>query len=199
MGAPNLKEEEKSLVESGGDDSFSSVGRGEMSMERTDLGKPDSLRYHVLSQVLEEKYEGAVQTLRDYLEKPSDYPDYSSKVVRFIGHSVDLVYAIKAKRNFPGMNSLTRSKQQELREKFKEHFDELQLTLKRIEKINHDLHSQDVRSTIYVVKALWFAGTAIILLAFFLEMTRGLAGTAYVVADDLLDKGTLWIADLLGL
>ena len=30
--------------------------------------------------------------------------------------------AIKAKRNFPGLNSLTRSKQQELKEKVKEHF-----------------------------------------------------------------------------
>ncbi|MFP5520079.1 MAG: hypothetical protein ACLGGX_09260 [Bdellovibrionia bacterium] len=196
MGAPNL--DEKSLVVS--EEPLSPAERaGEMLVESTDLGRPDSLRYLVLSHVLEEKYERAIEALNEYVEKPSEYPNYQEKISRYITHANDLVYAIKAKRNFPGMTSLTRSKQQELRERFREHFKELQATLKRIEKINYDLRSQDVRSTVYVVKALWVSAAAIVLLAFFLELTRGLAGTTYVVLDDGLDKITIWIADVLGL
>ncbi|HRO66800.1 MAG TPA: hypothetical protein PL182_04485, partial [Pseudobdellovibrionaceae bacterium] len=93
--------------------------------ERTDLGRVDSLRYNILTWVLNERYDKAIQELREFDSRPSPYPTFHAKVSRYILHSIDLIFAIKAKRNFPGINSLTRAKQQELREKFKEHFMEL--------------------------------------------------------------------------
>lgn len=166
--------------------------------ERTDLGRVDSLRYNILTWVLNERYDKAIQELREFDSRPSPYPTFHAKVSRYILHSIDLIFAIKAKRNFPGINSLTRAKQQELREKFKEHFKELRLILMRVEHVEADLRIEDVRSTIYVVRALWVAVVAVIVLAFSLEIMRGLAETAGLVADDTLTKATDWIFGLIG-
>lgn len=167
--------------------------------EKTDLGRHGSLRYNILTWVLDERYDRAIQELRDFGQVPSPYPTFHDKTERYIHHSIDLIFAIKAKRNFPGINSLTRAKQQELREKFKEHFRELRLILMRVEKVETDLRIDDVRSTIYVVRALWVAVVAVIALAFALEIFRGLAETVGLVADDSLTKLTDWLFGLIGM
>lgn len=170
----------------------------EVGVEKTDLGTPDSLRYNILTWVLDERYDRAIEELKDFLERPSEYPNFKGKITRYINHCIDLIYAIKAKRSFPGIGSLTRAKQQELREKFKEHFKELQYILKTVEQVHGDLRVQDVRSTIYVVRALWFATVCILGLAFWLELTGGLASTSVVVVDDLFGQLANIIADKLG-
>lgn len=171
----------------------------DVGVDRSDLGRPDSLRYNICAWVLEERYDKAIEELKDFLGRDSEYPNFKEKVTRYIYHSIDLIYAIKAKRSFPGINSLTRAKQQELREKFKEHFRELNLVLKIVEKVQTDLRVADVRSTIYVVKAMWFATFSIILLAFWLEITNGLAKTAVIVFDDSFGKFANWLAAVVGL
>ena len=137
--------------------------------------------------------------LKDFLEKPSEYPNFKEKITRYIHHSIDLIYAIKAKRGFPGINSLTRAKQQELREKFKGHFKELQYILKIVEKIQGDLRIQDARSTIYVVRAAWLAAFGVIVLAFWLDIVHGLAQTSIIVFDDLFGKLANYLAGMLGM
>jgi hypothetical protein len=171
----------------------------EMNNDPIEFGKADSLRYNILNWVLDEKYDRAIQELKDFATRDSEYPMFHQRVERFISHSIDLVYAIKAKRNFPGLSSLTRAKQQELREKFKEHFKELQMVLQRIEKIQIDLRIQDARSTIYIIRALWFAGASIALLAFIMEIFSGLALTSTVVFEDLLNKAVEALFVMLGL
>lgn len=172
---------------------------GDSLLDRSEFGQPDSFRYNILTWVLSEQYDQATEALKSFVEDPSEYPDFSQKVERFVNHSIDLVYAIKAKRNFPGMTSLTRSKQQELRERFKDHFKELQWTLKKIEKIQHDLRIQDVRSTIYVVKAGWYALFCIVSLTFVLELVNGLGVTSWSVANDLTGKIAHTIVNFIGL
>lgn len=166
--------------------------------EKTDMGRVNSLRFNVLSDVLNEQYDRSIQELRDFLDKPSPYPEFRGRITRYIDHCIDLIFAIKAKRNFPGINSLTRAKQQELREKFKEHFKELQSMIMKIEKVERDLGIADVRSTIHVVRALWFAIIAIILTAFILEVAHGLATTGFVVVEQLFADITDWVFNLIG-
>ena len=171
----------------------------DVGVDRTDLGRPDSLRYNILVWVLDERYDKAIEELKDFLERDSEYPNFKDKITRYMYHSIDLIYAIKAKRSFPGINSLTRAKQQELREKFKEHFRELNLVLKIVEKIQTDLRVTDVRSTIYVVKALWIATFSIILLAFWLDVVHGLAETTVIVSDEIFAQFSTWLVELIGL
>lgn len=170
-----------------------------LKVEGTDLGRHGTLRYKILTWVLNESYDEAITELKDFTNRPSEYPEFNKRVTRYCLHSVDLVFAIKAKRNFPGINSLTRAKQQELREKFKEHFKELQYVLMKVEQVERDLRINDVRSTIYVIQALWMASFAIVFLAFTLEIVRGLAATGWAVMDQAITEATGWLFQLLGL
>ncbi len=170
----------------------------EIGNEPVDFGRADSLRYNILMWVLDEKYDKSIQEMRNFLINPSEYPNFQSKVERFVTHGIDLIYAIKAKRNFPGIASLTRAKQQELREKFKEHFRELQMVMKKIEKIQVDMRIEDARSTIYVIRALWLAGFSLAVVAFFVEVVNGLAVTSQVVMNDMLEQGVEWLFALIG-
>ncbi len=169
-----------------------------LGIEKTDFGKPDSLRYKVLTLVLQEAYDRAISELREFGESESAYPKFKDKVSRFVAHCVDLVFAIKTKRNFPGMNSLTRAKQQELMEKFKEHYKELQFMLRKIEKVETDLRVEDARSTIYVIRALWIAALCLGLVWFITEIARGMALTSTIVFEDFIDKGTAYLFELIG-
>ena len=165
----------------------------QLQIDRGEMGKADTLRYNILTFVIEENYERAVESLKNFLKHDSDYPNFHDKIERYILHAVDLVNAIRAKRKFPGAKYMTMAKQQELNERFRQHFLELQGVLKRIEKIQVDLRIEDVRSTVWVVRALAQAVFAIVVVAFVMEMTQGLAQTAFVVADDGATQTIDWI------
>jgi len=160
----------------------------DIKKEHVELGAQGSLRHNILLWVLEERYDDALEGLREFLETPSEYPNFKGKIERFVHHAIDLIFAIKAKRSFPGLNSLTRAKQQELREKFKSHYRELQNVLKIVEKIETDLRIRDARSTIYIVRALSLSVAGIVLLALYLDITGGLAKTGYIFFDELVMK-----------
>ena len=171
----------------------------QLQLDRGEMGKADTLRYNILTFVIEENYERAVESLRNFLAHDSDYPNFHDKIERYIFHAVDLVNAIRAKRKFPGAKFMTMAKQQELNERFREHFLELQGVLKRIEKIQVDLRIEDVRSTVWVVRSLVYAVVAIVAVSFIIEVTSGLAGTAVVVADDSATQTIDWIFNKLHL
>ena len=171
----------------------------DIGVEQSDFGKKNSLRYNALTLVLSENYDRAINELRTFLGSPSDYPNFKEKVTRYVNHSIDLIYAIKAKRNFPGIGSLTRAKQQELREKFKEHFKELRYILIRIENVEKNLKIEDARSTIYVIRTIWISALAIVGLWFMLEFFQGLAIPGTLLADDYFEKVLNAIFDKLGI
>ncbi|MBL7557683.1 MAG: hypothetical protein JNM24_17770 [Bdellovibrionaceae bacterium] len=160
----------------------------EMGIDPSDFGKPDQLRYKILVMVMEEQYEEAIEALRVFFQTESVFPTFNQRVERYINHCIDLIYAIKAKRNFPGISQLTRAKQQELRDRFKDHFNELIFMLRKIEKVERDLELEDARSTIYVVRALWVAALALLLTWFAVEIYRGLAVTSFVVLEEAFTK-----------
>lgn len=170
----------------------------DLKIEPADFGQPGSLRNIVLQAVLEERYDSALEEIKRFTEAESEYPNFRQRTQRYVNHCKDLVYAIKAKRNFDGIGSLTRAKQQELREKFKEHYNELKFVLRKVEKIEHDLKIEDARSTIYIIRALWLAAVVLIALWFLIEVAGGLAITSAVVAEDALDKVGSWIFGLIG-
>ncbi len=170
-----------------------------VSFNRQNMGSADSLRYQVLNEVVESQYDRAVQHLDKFIKQDFEYPKFKSRAEKYIMHAIDLVNAIRAKRNFPGINSLTVAKQQELNEKIKVHFEELKETLEKVEKVQHELKVEDVRSTVWVVKALINALVAIVLIAFLNEAAGGLLKTLLIVVDELMIHSTSWIFDKLNI
>lgn len=181
MGLPSLKREFKP----------------ELQIDRQELGQGDTLRYNVLSYVVEGNYEKAVNEIKLFLDRDFEYPSFKGRVERYLLHSIDLVNAIRAKRNFPGVNMLTMAKQKELNEKFKVHFQELQYLLKKVEKIQRDVKIQDIRSTVLIVKALINSVIVIAIFAFAIEVHNGLLGTTLFVIDDFFSQVTNWIFSFL--
>lgn len=164
-----------------------------------DVGQVDSFRHTILSMVATDKYQDAIDQMKIYLESKHEYPEFRTRAERYINYSVDLINAIKVKRSFPGLQNLAMAKQQELFDRAMEHFEDLKATLRKVEVIDVEVRLEDVRSTVWVVKALAYSVFAILVLAFLLEMSRGLLPAAGVVVDDLFGDFTNWIFDHLGL
>ncbi len=154
----------------------------------SDLGKPGTLRYNILSMVINEEYDRAIRTLKDFVDSDSEYPNFRVRIERYSLHCVDLIYGIRTKRNFPGLSALTRTKQQELTDKFKEHFTELRFMMKKIDECMEELRIGDVRSTTMVVRSFWYSLSAVFVAGFFIEVVRGLGYTFEIVLNDYVDK-----------
>jgi hypothetical protein len=163
-----------------------------MELDISDLGRPDTLRYNVLTCVINEEYERALKTLTDFINSDSEYPDFKDKNERYISHATDLIYAIRTKRNFPGINALTRTKQQELRDKFKEHFKELKTILRKIENCLEELRLADAKTTRIFIKAIWLSTFVLFVSGIFIEFYQGMGVTTVVVIEDLMEKGLNW-------
>lgn len=168
----------------------------QVMIDPSDLGKADSLRYNVVIFIKEGNYDRAIAELRAYLEKPSPYPRFKEKIERYVQHAVDLVRAIEMKRNFPGVDRLTIAKQQDLKLKIKQHIDELIACIRKIESVEVRLKHEDFRSTVLVVRAVVVSVFSITVLAFFLELIRGLFFNTVVVVDDLYKELFNFIAQL---
>jgi hypothetical protein len=167
--------------------------KAELNAISNDMGRADTLRHNVLTFVVEENYDAAVRELKMFLESEFEIPKARDRVERFIQHAIDLVNAIRAKRKFPGVQMLTSAKQQELNEKFVTHFAELQMILKKVERIQHDVRLEDIRSTVWIVQALITSAIVIAVVAFLLDVNQGLMETTIVVADDVFRDLTTWL------
>jgi len=170
-----------------------------LELDRRDFGRADSLSFNVLTLVADEKYERAIEDLNAFVENDSGYPSLRSRIERHANHGIDLINAIRTKRNFPGFKSLTAAKQNELKEKTLFHFEELKFVLKKIERIQVDVKLEDIRSTVIVIRALVFAGLGIVMVAFVQEISHGLFNTAFFVIDDWLTSSANYLMELVGL
>ncbi len=165
----------------------------DLAVDRKEMGRADTLRFNVCTYVVEENYDRAIHELRAFLDKDFEYPKFKGRVERYVHHAIDLVNAIRAKRKFPGVQMLTMAKQQELNEKFKVHFTELQHVLKKVEKIQTDVRIEDVRSTVWIVQALISAAFVLAIAALLMDIKQGLLETTVIVIDDLFQEVTHWL------
>ncbi len=156
----------------------------------------DDLKTEVLNAVADDQFDQAIELLQDFLEQPSEYPQFKTRMDRLVNHGVDLVNAIRAKKNFPGMSSLTRSKQQELAERTTDHYNELQMTITKMERILNQLKREDVRSTLWILRAIVYGSGLIVIVAFLKEITGGLWGVFETVMENALDKTIDWVTRL---
>ena len=164
-----------------------------VDLDASDLGRPDGLRFSILTSVINEEYDRGIKYLKEFIESDSPYPNFKMKVERYALHAIDLIYAIRTKRNFPGLSALTRTKQQELKEKFKDHFKELRGILKKIEGCLEELRLNDVKSTRIVVRSFWLALLTVFCAAFTVEICRGLGYSALIFFDDQIETVLGWL------
>lgn len=183
MGLPAEKSQALEQSSSGAPASSSSSEKGEVEV----------LRRNVMAWVISEQYDRAIKELDSFLRKDFDFPEYTRRIKRYIHHCVDLVHAIRAKRRFPGMRSLTMAKQQELKDKFEQHFEELQWTMDRIERIHGELKLNDIRSTVIVVRAVVYSGLFLAIAAFAIEVIQGQGMLMWSVLNNMIVDLIDWV------
>lgn len=155
-----------------------------MSLDRQDLGAGDTLRYNVLTDVLDEKYERAIETIQEYRDTPSIYPSFKPRVDRLLAYSIDVIHAIQAKKSFSGLSHLTVAKQKEFVDKFKHHVIELKVILKKVEQVEAQVRLEDSRSTLIFVKVSWYSLLTVVVLSFVAFSSQQLVTNAFVVLED---------------
>lgn len=170
-----------------------------LKVSSEDLGRADSLRHTILTLVSEEDYPRAILRLKEFQESKHEFPQFSARAARYVSYATDLINGIKAKRSFPGVQALAMSKQQELLDRANEHFKDLTATLRKIEQIDREVRAEDVRSTVWVIKALMYGLVAILVVALMRELSRGVLPSAGIVADDFINRFTDWLFDTLGI
>jgi hypothetical protein len=156
------------------------------------LGKIDSLRHTILSHVVRGEYETAVNDLDRYVMLKSAFPSFFSRTESHFQHSKELINAIRAKRNFKGLSSMTMSKQQEMLDNVLGHFEELKVVLKYIERIAKDCALEDLRSTAWLLKTTTYVVMVVVATAFLMDFSGALGRPLVVVYNDF--ANTLWSA-----
>lgn len=164
----------------------------EQRLSRRTVDSGGGFRSTVLSMVVSHKYDRAIEELNAFTKEKADFPQFRARTKRYLQHCIDLISAIKAKREFPGISTLSVSKQQELFEKVIEHFDELKQFLKRIEAVGHEVRLDDIRSTVIFLKTFIYSFYGIIIVMFFLEL-KDLLITYGIVMGDAADRFTDWL------
>jgi len=197
-----MAQAERKVVAAAETDHISDLPRSIRTSARlsaSDLGHADGLRHAVLTLVGDEQYERAQKRLREFAQLKAAYPKFEARAERYINYANDLIFSIKAKRSFPGIEKLAPSKQQDLHDRAFEHLRDLLATLKKIEQIDREVRAEDVRSTVWVIKALVYGTFAVLIFAFLLEVSQGLIPSATIVVDDALNSVTNWLFDKLNL
>jgi hypothetical protein len=173
--------------------------KDEIGIDRKDLGRADSLRYTILSLVVDENYDRAMTEIREFTDMKKNYPRFQFRTERYSEHCMHLIRAIKAKRRFPGYNMLASSKQQELKDMVMLHFRELIDMLKRIEAVDLELQLDDLRSTVWVVKSGAYVVGLIVLIVLVIELNSGLWANLCNVTEDVFAICAEWLLKLLQL
>ncbi len=165
---------------------------------RKEIGERiDSIRATVMGAVVAENYENAKDELTTYIGYKSSYPAFQVRAERYVEHCCDLIQAIQVKRNFPGLASLSLAKQQEIHEKVLEHFEELKQNLKQIEKVERESKVNDLRSTVWVMRAACQVVVAIIGVWLFIDVRAGLFSSFLTVIDASVDEASTWLVGLI--
>jgi len=162
------------------------------------VGKDSSLRQLVLASIVESKYDNASDVIDEFIALKDVYPSLRMRVTPHANHAKELINAIRLKRNFPNLSQLSMSKQQEILDHAVNHFDELKLTLKMIEHLTREEAVKDIRSTVWVVRALTYTISAIVIMSFLLEFNSDLRFLIWGVFNDITDTMFSKLSGLLG-
>lgn len=121
----------------------------------------------VLSCVAQGNYDRALKELECVGDGLEAYYLFKILSRRYVDHAKSLVASIKAKYMVGRASRISKSKQKELSDKIADHFLELKTTIIMIEKIQKNVRAEDLGSTVYLVKTLFYAVMVVALAASF--------------------------------
>lgn len=124
-----------------------------ISKEYGDHKNTEGFRHDILQMVSSKKYRAVLIEIDAFFKvKQETMPHFDVKAKRYFDYIKQLIEAIEEHKTIPNFDQLPAAQQKKVHEQVFTYFDELNNTLKRVEKVIHDLKVQDVRSTIWFLK-----------------------------------------------
>lgn len=124
-----------------------------------------SFGFTVLSCVAHGNYDRALRELECVGDGFEEYALFKIRTQRHIEHAKSLVAAIRVKHMIGKTPHINKSKQKELSDKIADHFLELKRTIVMIEKIQKNVRAEDLSSTLFFMKTVFYAVAAVLLFA----------------------------------
>lgn len=126
----------------------------ELKLSESISGRLDGLRYTILSLVVEGRYDTAIAEISFYANSETKLQVFRTKAQRYLNHCEELIRAIESKIKFCQTRTITRSQKHQLYMMVMKHFRELTESIKKIERVENDIRVNDLKSTVWVLKAL---------------------------------------------
>lgn len=166
--------------------------------EVRDTGGSETLRHFILNQVIAANYATALRELENYISDRTAFPNFQVKALRYKEHCFNLIKAIETKRNFHGLGSLPLATQQEIYEKILEHFEELKQLLMQIERLEKEAKLDDIRSTVWFLRALTYSVIGLFGFGVFLDFAHGMSYSLLTLLEAYADDLAAFIVKFLG-
>jgi hypothetical protein len=144
---------DESLVDASYDADIESQEDLESKLSESISGRLDGLRYTILSLVVEGRYDTAIAEISFYANSEQKLQVFRTKAQRYLNHCEELIRAVESKIKFCQTRTITRSQKHQLYVMVMKHFHELTDSLKKIERIENDIRVNDLKSTVWVLKA----------------------------------------------
>jgi hypothetical protein len=126
----------------------------ESKLSESISGRLDGLRYTILSLVVDSRYDLAVAEISFYSNSEHKLRAFKIRAQRYLNHCEELIRAIESKIKFCQTRTITRSQKHHLYMMVMKHFHELTQSLMKIERIENDVRVSDLKSTVWVLKAI---------------------------------------------
>ncbi|OQW48607.1 MAG: hypothetical protein A4S09_04200 [Proteobacteria bacterium SG_bin7] len=153
-----------------------------------------TLTHRIMMLVAYKSYGQAISELKEYVAARSK--EMSALYLgshRYILRIETLTKAIEKKRSMPHLEKQSAAKQQEIFDLVKEYFGELRGQLKGIETVERSLMVEDVRSTVWTVRAVAYSMIAILVAGFLVDISTGTYNTIVNVIKDFIIFTCDWI------
>jgi hypothetical protein len=175
------------------------VGHVETDLKKMVVGRVDTFVNTILSFTAEAKYDIAIRELRIYQDIKNQLNVFKFRTERYFDHCEELIRAVQTKKSFPNFTQLPMSKQEEIHEMVHAHFDDLRRSLKQIQKVEADIQMDDVRSTVWVIKALVISVLVLSVIAIVGQAARTMVLPFKVMQDDATEAMTSGIDKFLNM
>jgi hypothetical protein len=157
----------------------------EVRLSESITGRLDGLRHTILSLVVEGKYDTAIAEISMYSTSDQKLLVFKARAERFLNHCEELIRAIESKIKFCQTRTITRSQKHELYTMVMKHFNELTDSLKKIERIENDIRVNDLKSTVWVLKAFIMSVGCLIMFGMCREAIMTMKEPMLVVVGDI--------------
>lgn len=145
--------------------------------------KATVIHYDILGLVFAGRYREALEEFEDYVEQHCFFPKFELQIRSHVERGRKLIVAIKAQQGHLSSEGLSISRKLALNRSIEEYSEELQDIIKMIKAMEIKNRFQDQRSTVWVLRAVIFAGIVLFLGLFAEELLLFFSS-----ASDILSK-----------